>query len=124
LPFLGSLAEAVATSPSTEDWHDQTIYSVAPSIWGAPWRIEEGPAKLLIFIEANHGGTSILTNMGRDEAFERLLEASYFPSGAPGAAIAALRTTAIQAKCMKLKLGSLDRALWHLRRAFSAAKIQ
>ena len=121
LPLLRPLADTVAASPSSESWYGRVIYSVEPC--GAPWRIEEGPAKLLIFIEPNHDGTSILTPMRREEAFERLLEMSYFPDGAPGAAVAALRMAAIGAKCLKLKLGNLERAVWHLRRAFSDARI-
>ena len=122
LPLVGRLADNLPVAPSSENSYRQFIYSVEPSICGAPWHVEAGPAKLLIFIEPNHGGTSILTNIGRDEAFGRLLETSHFPNEAPGAAAAVLRMTAIRAKCLKLKLGHLDRAIWHLRRAFSEAR--
>ena len=121
LRFAGPLADAIVASPSSEDWHDRVTYSVDPSICGKPWHIDAGPAKLLIFLEPNHGGTSILTSMGREEAFAGLVDMSLFPKEARGAAAAALRMAAIRARCLKLSLGDLDRAVWHLRRAFSEA---
>src|SRR5262249_11172774 len=90
LRLLGPPASIVAASPSCEDWYGRRIYSVKPSNGGQPWLIEAGPTSLLIFIEPNHGGTSILTNMGREEAFARLLETSHFPKEARGAAAAVL----------------------------------
>ena len=139
LRSAGPLANAIVASPSSEDWHGRHTYAVepcamapdgtAPAAGVAPaktapaktWHIDAGPAKLLIFLEPNHGGTSILTGMGREEAFAGLVDMSHFPKEARGAAAAALRIAAIQARCLKLKLGGLDRAAWHLHRAFSEA---
>lgn len=123
LPLLGDMAAAIEASPAIEDWHDRLIYSVEPSAWGKPWRIAAGPAHLVIFLEANHGGSSILTDIGRDTAFQRLMDASYLPAEAAGGALALLRTAAVKARCVKLQLGDLDRALWHLQRVFSAFKV-
>lgn len=116
LALVPALADAVRRCPSVDSWDGLPIYAVAPSIAGLPWRIERGRLDHLVFLEANHGGRSMMRPIGPDEAMRRLLgEALLPPSGVAGAA-ARLRTLATTRPAWRLSVGDLDGAVRHLSR--------
>jgi hypothetical protein len=118
LPLVPEFAQAITASPSVRTWEGILIYSVNPTIGDGTWRIDRGQADNLFFIEPNHGGSSILTPMPREEAFGHLVTAAVMPASAKAAAAVHLRTMALKAHCWRLQLGDLDRAVWHLQRHF------
>ena len=91
IDLVPSLREAILGSPCITNWDGTPIYSVEPRLPGGTWRIVEGPAQALVFLEQNHGGRSVLTPLGRDEAFRRAIAMSYFPEKAKAASAARLR---------------------------------
>jgi hypothetical protein len=109
LAWLPNWAERIRQCPSITV-EEQRVYTVDPSIFGRPWQIRAGKVDHLVFAEPNHGGDSLLMPMAREEAFRRLVEDTYMPEVAQGAAIARLRRLAVEATCWRLRLGSLRQA--------------
>lgn len=116
LPLVPDLAEAVRRSPAIANWDGTPIYAFAPSAAGFPWRIAEGALDGLVFLEANHGGRSVMTGLAKEEAFRRLLDQAIMPAAGVGAAVARLRTLLAQVRTFRLQVGDLPRAAWHLGR--------
>jgi len=116
IDLVPSLREAILCSPSIANWDGTPIYSVEPRLPGGSWRIVEGPAQALVFLEQNHGGRSVLAPLGRDEALRRAITMSYFPDEGKAVSAARLRMLVLGAPCYRLSLGDLGNAVWHLRR--------
>ena len=119
LKWFPDLAAEITASPAIRDWDGRTIYSVAPGMGGRTWRIERGSVDHLIFIEPNHGGASVMGELTPDQAFARLVDKAYMPPSGKAAAAARLRMLSLGARSWKLRLGDLDRAVWHLSRHFA-----
>jgi hypothetical protein len=118
LRWVPHLAAEIETAPAIRDWDGRTIYSIDPGLGRRAWRIERGPVDHLIFIEPNHGGSSVMGALTADQAFTRLIDKAYMPPSGKAAAAASLRLLALGGHSWKLQLGDLDRALWHLNRHF------
>src|SRR5262249_10059761 len=116
LDLVPSLREVVLCSPFITDWDGRPIYSVEPHLPGGTWRIEEGVTHAIVFLDHNHGGRSVLTPIGHNEAFRRILTTSYLPEAGRALSAARLRVLVLGARCYRLSLGDLDNAVWHLRR--------
>lgn len=116
LALVPALADAVRTCPSIASWDGLPIYAVAPSIGGLPWRIERGRLDHLVFLEANHGGRSMMRPVGPDEAFRRLLAESLLPPTGVAGAAGRLRALAASRPAWRLSVGDLDGAVRHLSR--------
>lgn len=116
LTLVPSLAAAVLDGPSIHSWDGLPIYAVAPSIGGVPWRIERGRLDHLVFLDANHGGRSMMRPIGPDEAFRRLLAETLLPPAGVAGAAARLRMLAMSRPAWRLSVGDLDGAVRHLSR--------
>jgi hypothetical protein len=116
LELVPSLREVILSSPFITDWDGRPIYSVEPHLPGRAWRIEEGTVHAIVFLDDNHGGRSVLTPIGRNEAFRRILATSYLPEAGKALSAARLRVLVLGTSCYRLSLGDLDNAVWHLRR--------
>jgi hypothetical protein len=114
LDLVPDLAEAIRRCPFIRNWDGATIHAVDPSIAGLPWRIERGRLDHLVFLDANHGGRSVMTPIPRNLAFKLLLDQSLLPRSGVSAAVAALRRLAMSAGVFRLSLGDLEGARWHL----------
>jgi hypothetical protein len=109
LQVLPHCAEKVEQCPSRCEG-GEIIYSVAPSVFGRPWRIEAGRADHLVFADPNHGWSSTLSPLPRDEAFQRLVRDCFLPETGQSGAIARLRRLSLEAQCWHLRLGNLSEA--------------
>jgi hypothetical protein len=110
------LQPAILASPTIRDWYGNPIHSFVPETAGRPWRIAPGQADHLIFMEANHGGLTGLGRLGREAAFQRLLDNVFLPpAAARGGALARLHRLVAETPCWAMRVGGLSRALWHLR---------
>ena len=83
---------------------------------GMPWQVTEGPIEHIVFVEPNFGGSSVMSELSRDEAFARLLETVYMPATNRGAAAARLKVLSRGAKAWRLQAGDPDQAVRHLRK--------
>ena len=118
IALLPKLAAAVLASPSLlvrEGDRTYSVYSVAPSITGRPWRIAAGRADHVVFLEPNHGGKSELAPLPREAAFGRLMEDCLLPGGNHGTAVARVRRAAAESCTWLLRLGDLAEAEWLIR---------
>lgn len=119
LLVLPHCAERVSQCPYRYEG-SELIYSVPPSVFGRPWRIEAGRADHLVFADPNHGASSSLTKFSRDEAFERLVRDCFLPESGQVGAIARLRRLSLEAKCWRLRLGELTEAEGLIRHILTA----
>jgi hypothetical protein len=81
--------------------------------------IVEGPVDALVFLESNFGGSSVLSPLGQERAFERVLENAFLPTSGRARAVARLRSLALGCGCWRLQTGNLDQAIERLRRLAS-----
>jgi hypothetical protein len=116
LGLVPGLRDIVLGSPFVTDWDDRPIYSVEPALPGRPWRIEEGRADALVFLEPNHGGRSVMAPIGRQEALQRAIEMSFLPDAGRAQAAVRLRAMVMGSHNFRLVVGDLDNAVWHLQR--------
>jgi hypothetical protein len=116
IDLVPALRDAILGSPFLTDWDGRPIYSVEPCLPGRRWQIEEGRADVVVFLEQNHGGRSVMEPMRHPEALQRAIRMSYLPATGKAAAVARLHGLVTGARCYRLSLGDLDNAVWHLRR--------
>lgn len=119
LDVLPALAEQIRSMPYVIDWNGNVIYSCPPSFSGQDWTIVEGPVDALVFLDPNFGGSSILSPLQGEHAFERLLENAFLPPIGRARAVARLRRLILGRSCWRLQTGNLDQAIDHLRRLAS-----
>jgi hypothetical protein len=115
LPLVPELAAAIARSPFIRTWDGVVIYAVNPEIAGQPWRITAGRIDQLVFLEANHGGRSVMGPVSRDQSFRGLMAGCLMPARGVAAAAARLRRLAAETAGYRLQVGDLDGAVRHLR---------
>jgi hypothetical protein len=113
--LLPELPAEVRQTPSVETWDGVRVHAVDPAVFGRPWRIAEGPAEALIFLEPNHGGRSVAKPIGADAAFGRLMENAHFGNRNVLQLAARLRGLAARTPAYGLRLGDLETAEWHLK---------
>lgn len=116
LDVLPALSEKIRSLPFVTDWIGNIVYSCPPSFAGGDWTIVEGPVDALVFLEPNFGGSSVLTPLDHERAFERLLENAFLPPTGRARAVARLRNLVIGRGCWRLQTGNLDQAIDRLRR--------
>jgi hypothetical protein len=116
LSVVPELAALIRAAPSLPDWDHRLIYSMVPDIRGEGWTAGASKVGNLVFIEPNHGGSSVLSVMRPDEAFDRLVAEAVMPAAGKARAAAWLRLVAQRASCWRLQLGGLDRAVSRLKR--------
>ncbi|WP_337660509.1 hypothetical protein [Anderseniella sp. Alg231-50] len=109
------MAQQIQRSPSVAEWHGDLIYSVTPRLAGQKWTITPGQAHALVFLTANHGGMTSIKFLTANEAFERLAKTVYLPENGRAAALGRLRMLVSGAQRIEMRLGCLEKALWHLR---------
>jgi hypothetical protein len=107
----------ISMLPMLSNWDGTRIFAVSPRIFGRPWTIRQGPVDGIIFIEANHGGRSVLKPMTPDAVFTSLMQTVYFPRVSPLTETAMLRRLVATAPAWSLRLGDLTGAKFHLERA-------
>lgn len=117
-PSFGIVTGAgdISSVPKFTSDEGVTVYSFAPTRIRPHWSIVAGDVDALIFIEPNHGGRSVLSPIGTDETFERLLRNTYYTSADMAAMLARLRLLAANTRACVLRLGDLAGAESHLRR--------
>lgn len=111
---LPEWANDISRLPFIENWDGGRIYSVNPTIFGTPWRIARGALDRLIFIEANHGGRSVIRPVSPDDAFRQLLPHVMMPSHGIAKAASRLRQLCHTLPAYRLALGDLAGAQHHL----------
>jgi hypothetical protein len=114
LALVPSLADAIRNAPHIRDWEGSPIYAVSPEIGGKPWRITAGRLDQLVFLEANHGGRSVMTPIPTSESFRLLMADCLLPVTAVSAGVAKLRKLAVETPSFHLQVGDLAGALRHL----------
>jgi hypothetical protein len=107
LPQLGYLTDHL----------DQRIYNLDPRLLGLDWRIEEGPADLIILLRANHGGYSSIRPVPTMWLVQEIMQEIGLREDARGAAIGAIVSLCSAAKGYDLSLGDHDQALRCIDRA-------
>jgi len=119
LDVLPALSERLRSLPFVTDWSGNIVYSCPPSFTGDEWTIVEGPIDALVFLEPNFGGSSLLSPLDRERAFERVLENAFLPPAGKARAVARLRSLVTGCGCWRLQTGNLDQAIDRLRRLAS-----
>lgn len=117
LEVVPSLSEAVRRSPWASDWEGRRVFACRPSLLGARWELSQQPIRHLVFLEPNFGGSSILSPLGREDTFARLMEGAFMPPKNRGGAAASLRVLCVNAQAWRLQAGDLSQAVWHLQKA-------
>lgn len=115
ISVVPELAEQIQDCPKIAEWNGDLIYSVAPRLAGQQWSIRPGRADALLFLNANHGGLTSIRFLTPNEAFGRLMKTTYLPDDHRAAAFGRLRTLVSDAKCIEMRVGCLETAVWHLR---------
>jgi hypothetical protein len=116
LEVLPALSESIRSLPFVTDWIGNVVYSCPPSFTGSDWTIDEGPIDALVFLEPNFGGSSILSPLRREHAFERLLDNAFLPATGRARSAARLRRLVLACSSWRLQTGNLDQATNHLRK--------
>jgi hypothetical protein len=114
LPLVPELTQAILASPYVAEPIASPVYAVDPGVAGRPWRIRPGRADHIVFLEANHGGRSMLAPVGADEAFRGLTEDCLLPDQKI-VGLARLRRLAQETRTWRLSLGDLNEAEDRLR---------
>lgn len=115
ISVVPELEQQIRRSPNITEWNGDLIYSVAPRLPGQRWAIRPGAADALVFLTANHGGLTSIKLLTANEAFGRLLKTTYLPEDRRAAALGRLRMLVSHAKCVEMRLGCPESAIWHLR---------
>jgi hypothetical protein len=120
ISVVPELAQQIQDSPRIAEWNGDLIYSLVPRLAGQPWTIRPGRAHALLFLTANHGGLTSIKFLTANEAFGRLIKTAYLPENGGAAALGRLRVLVSGARCIEMRLGCLETALWHLRQLSDA----
>jgi len=109
------LPDGLDQCPSVTTWDGIPVYAIAPSLFGQPWRIAEGPLHACVVLQPNWGGRSIASKISAETSFAALMANGHFGSGGSVLALAArLRTLAVRTPAYVLRLGDITNAQWHL----------
>jgi hypothetical protein len=111
LPHLGTLAGAVARSPSCPDDAGGRIFSVDPRALGTSWRIETGWVDRVVVLHPNHGGYSSMRSLRPSALVQVLMSEIGLPRDGRGRAVAALAILASRAEAFDLSFGDLPTAV-------------
>ncbi len=109
------LAERVGGCPSIRTWDGLPIYAVNPALGGHPWRIGAGRLDRLVFLDANHGGRSMISPLAATESLRRLTQQTVMPARGKAAAFGRLRQLVTTVPAFRLSLGDLPGAARELR---------
>ena len=71
---------------------------------------------VFVFLEPNHGGLTSVERLSTKSAFEQAMREAFVPDQNEGVALATLHTVLSRAACWRMRIGNLDRAIWHLHR--------
>ena len=115
ISVVPELAQQIQASPKIPEWNGDLIYSVAPRLAGQRWTIKPGRADVLLFLTANHGGLTSIKFLTANQAFGRIMQTTYLPENGRAAALGRLRMLVTGARCIEMRLGCLETAIWHLR---------
>lgn len=115
LGIVSELDDMIQSSPHIADWNGDLIYSLEPRLPGGKWVIETGPADILLFLTANHGGATSVKPLHDEIAFKWLIKMTVLPKAGKAVALARLHNLVRSTRVMQMAVGDLDRASWHLR---------
>ena len=59
------------------------LYGFAPTNVGRPWSLDFAPLDIVFFLRPNHGGTTTVTSIAKDEAIRRVRKQITFPERSP-----------------------------------------
>lgn len=110
-PLLPGLEPLRLRMPSIVDFLGRRIYAFDPRLADMPWSIRQGPADIVVLVEANHGGRSWIKPIAPTQAFDRILQQTIVPRVARGAAIARLAAAFAAVPAYRLSLGDLAQAM-------------
>jgi hypothetical protein len=122
LSFFPALQDTIRAAPGLPAESGAFVYSVSPRRLGQDWSIVKSRVSDLVFIEANHGGRSVMSPVPRDAAFQRLLKSVVMPDIGKMPAIARLHAVVGGARLWRLSLGDLTGAERHLARLLDTRK--
>lgn len=120
LRVVPGLPEGVRALPMRSTWDGTCIYSVSPRLFGKSWTIRRGKVDAIVFVQANHGGRSVMKPVSPDVVFPALMRTVYFPRLSPLAETAMLRHLVATAPAYALRLGDLTGAKFHLEHALGS----
>lgn len=115
LSLAGHLRERILAAPSILDWNGSPIYSLVPNTTATDWHIARGPAHAIVHLQPNHHALTSTTRMQWDESFTRLLDGVLLPQTGRARALGNLQRMAMTKPGWSMRIGDLDRAIWHLR---------
>jgi hypothetical protein len=115
LAIVPEFADAAHSAPFIRTWDGSPIYALNPDVGGKPWRIEAGRIDQLVFLEANHGGRSVMSPIAKNESFGFLMAECILPPAGVVIAATRLRRLALDVPAYRLQIGDLPGALRHLR---------
>lgn len=105
-----SFCEQVSQCPLTEDWNGFRIFSVAPTLFGRPWRLSWLPIRAVVMLRSNHGGTSSMRTISADEAMPLLFDNVVLPGSGTTKALGNLRMLLTRTTLLEMRVGTLERA--------------
>ena len=110
LALLPDLADAILSAPFYADVRGNRVFNLAPSVIGAPWRIQRGSVDCVFVSQPNHGGYSSIRPMAAMMAAQALLAEIGMRAIDRGASIGAVAALVNRARCFDLSLGDHEGA--------------
>jgi hypothetical protein len=120
LPLLPELASTISQAPYFTDFRGQRIYNFDPRRCGAPWRIEQGAADVVVLLRPNHGGYSSVRPIPSLALIQDLVAESAFPAAGRGTAVGSIVASMARTRGFDLSLGDHASALRCLDRVLQA----
>lgn len=111
LPWLPDLSAA----PSISTWDGVTVFAIAPSAFGRPWRIADGPLHAVVLLQPNWGGRSVAKRIDADQCFTALMANGHFGVGSSVLGLVGrFRALASRIPAFTLSVGDVGNAIWQL----------
>jgi len=117
LPLLPDITDAILSAPVYVDVRGSRVFSLAPSMIGASWRIERGNVDCVFVLQPNHGGYSSIRPMPAMMTAQSLISEIGMRRADRGASIGAIAALVNLAKCFDLSLGDHEGATKCIERA-------
>lgn len=121
LALLPDIAPTIAAAPAAFDDLGERVFNLDPRAIGAPWRIEQGRADVVVLLRSNHGGASSIRPIPPLELIQDAMGETGLPPTARGAAVASIAAAFAAAKGFDLSLGDHVGALRCIDRVMSGA---
>jgi len=111
LAYLPEFAEIISTSPFYQDHQSGRIFNVDPRRLGSDWRIAEGGVDYVIFLQANHGGSSSIRPVEPSKLAQLLMQEVGLRKAGHGSCISSIAALVRNAQGFELLLGDHSSAV-------------